>query len=310
MKSSSVKLPHILSFCDVSKYGSLQKASARSGVSEATLSRHIKSLEHELGLSLFRRSANKLILTRDGADLKEFAGSILDAAQRFEFEASCRRQEPDDLVRIAVPQGFSFSAFPSLLYICREVYPNIATEIVATNDNLDLLSGEVDLVFNTFCPLENGVQSALIYEHLVGAFASADYVRRYGSPKSIEDLSKHIVIGDLHGDDILRCFDTLGYRFDKSLFKIRCDNRALAWRFVLSGLGIGFCDMDIGVSVQGVQRVLEAFPPVRKLIWVSARASLSQDSSAGQIYNLLSQSTSGIGQVEEIASVQSARNVL
>jgi len=83
MPKPDLNLTHIVSFSEVAKYGSLIKAAARSTISEATLSRHVKSLERALNLNLFERSANQLSLTKAGTELLVFARSILDASSRF-----------------------------------------------------------------------------------------------------------------------------------------------------------------------------------------------------------------------------------
>lgn len=287
MPKPDLNLTHIVSFSEVAKYGSLIKAAARSTISEATLSRHVKSLERALNLNLFERSANQLSLTKAGTELLVFAKNILDASSRFEFEASCRAHKQDENVRIAVSEGFSFSAFPPILLLCHEMFPRVCTELIITDEPVDLLSGEADLAFRTAHPLDQSLKACFIFEHNVGAFASNDYIKRHGEPKALEELPQHIVIGGYSSDEVLRGFHALGYEFDNNLFKIRCDNRALAWQLVRSGLGIGFSNVDTGASAPGVKRLFPSYPEIRREIWLTTRASLPNDSVAGKIYEFI-----------------------
>ncbi|MEC9249536.1 MAG: LysR family transcriptional regulator [Pseudomonadota bacterium] len=287
MQNPKLNLSLIKSFCDVATFGSLSKAAERTRTSEATLSRHIKSLEEQLGLPLFERASNKLMLTEEGAHLREYANRIMDAANRFNFEASCHVQTPRETVRMAVSEGFSVGAFPPILFLCRELFPNTTIEILVTDDTVDVHRGDADLVFNTFCPLDTSLQSTLVIEHEVGAFASFDYVERHGEPQNALDLKRHTLIGGLHSREIVRAFDSLGYNFGDAAFKIRCDNRALAWLFMRSGLGIGFNNIDAGESAPNVKRILPEYS-VRKEIWLTASASLAPDSPAGRIFGHLS----------------------
>lgn len=288
MQNPKFNLSLIKSFCDVATFGSLSRAAERTRMSEATLSRHIKSLEEQLGLPLFERASNKLVLTEEGAHLREYANRIMDAANRFNFEASCHIQTPRETVRMAVSEGFSVGAFPPILFLCRELFPNITIEISVTDDAVDLHRGDADLVFNTFCPLDSSLQSTLVLEHIVGAFASCDYLKRYGAPKNPGDLKSHTIIGGLHSQEITRALHSLGYDFGDTLYKIRCDNRALAWQFVRSGLGIGFINTDAGESAPNVKRILPRYS-VRKEIWLTASASLAPEAPAGRIFGHLSE---------------------
>jgi DNA-binding transcriptional LysR family regulator len=288
MPSPKFNLSLIASFCDVATFGSLSKTAARTRTSEATLSRHIKTLEAQLGLPLFNRAANKLILTEEGVHLKEYANRVMDAANRFSFEASCQIQTPRETVRMAVSEGFSVGAFAPILFLCRELFPNTTIEILVTDDAVDVHQGGADLVFNTFCPLDTSLQSTLILEHIVGAYASCDYLERHGAPKNPGDLKSHTIIGGLHSQEITRALHSLGYDFGDTLFKIRCDNRALAWQFVRSGLGIGFINTDAGASAPNVKRILPGYS-VRKEIWLTASASLAPEAPAGRIFGHLSE---------------------
>ena len=288
MPNLKYNLNLIASFCDVAEYGSLSKAAARSRTSEATLSRHIKALEEELGLPLFGRTARKLILTAEGASLKEYANRIMDAANRFNFEASCSVQTPRETVRMAMSEGFSVGVFAPILFLCRGLFPNITIEISVTDDAADVHRDDTDLVFNTHCPLDSSLQSTLVLEHIMGAFASCDYVERYGEPKNFAALKSHVIIGGLHSQEITRALHSLGYDFGDSPFKIRCDNRALAWQFVRSGLGIGIINIDVGRSVPNVKQILAEYS-VRQEIWLTTSANLAPESPAGRICRCISE---------------------
>lgn len=71
-------------FAAVAKYGTLLKASEELHISQPTLSRSMKKLEDELGVSLFYRENSKIILNETGKVAAEYAQRALDANREME----------------------------------------------------------------------------------------------------------------------------------------------------------------------------------------------------------------------------------
>ena len=69
-------LLHIQSFHAVAHEGSITAASAAGAGTRATLSRHIASLESEMGVTLFKRVGEGLSLTLTGEELFQLASNI------------------------------------------------------------------------------------------------------------------------------------------------------------------------------------------------------------------------------------------
>ncbi|SLN61664.1 helix-turn-helix domain-containing protein [Roseisalinus antarcticus] len=94
------KLQLIQSFAQVAEHGSLAAAAKAVGGSPATLSRHVSSLEAELGVTLFERRGDGLALTASGAALFAHAADVTAAANRFAAAASGQDQGLDGTIRI------------------------------------------------------------------------------------------------------------------------------------------------------------------------------------------------------------------
>ena len=71
-------------FAAVAKHGTLLKASEELHISQPTLSRSMKKLEDELGVSLFRRENSKITLNETGKVAAEYAQRALDANREME----------------------------------------------------------------------------------------------------------------------------------------------------------------------------------------------------------------------------------
>lgn len=66
------------------KYGTLTSVAEKLNVSQPALSRSMKKLEDDLGVSLFERSKNKITLNANGKNAAALAKKIVDAEEEFE----------------------------------------------------------------------------------------------------------------------------------------------------------------------------------------------------------------------------------
>jgi len=100
---------HMKYAVEVAKTGSLSAASESLIIAQPNLSRAIKSLEADLGITIFDRSPRGMILTDEGREFLEYANSILDKID--DVEAIYR-------TRLPVKNRFSVSV-PRADYISR-----------------------------------------------------------------------------------------------------------------------------------------------------------------------------------------------
>ena len=68
---------HVKYAVEVAKHGSLSKASEILLVAQPNISRSIKELEADLGITIFTRSAKGMVLTPEGEEFIGYAKSIL-----------------------------------------------------------------------------------------------------------------------------------------------------------------------------------------------------------------------------------------
>lgn len=90
----SVEIQYLKEFAAVAKYCSYVEASNQLYVSESTLFKHIKTLEQELGISVFERSGRSITLTDYGNILLNYANSVLLETEQLSRDI---QNEKDDL---------------------------------------------------------------------------------------------------------------------------------------------------------------------------------------------------------------------
>ena len=134
-------------FCTASRCHSITKAAEELYVTQPTVSTAIRDLEIEVGISLFYRKGNQLILTGEGETLYEKANYILQYCT--ELQSDCfglSRNKPP--IRIGIPPMLSTVFFPELLTAFQKEYPDVPVMLeeyasvracnLVQNDSLDL----------------------------------------------------------------------------------------------------------------------------------------------------------------------------
>ena len=75
---------HMKYAVEVARLGSLNKAAETLMIAQPNISRSIKELEADLGITIFQRSAKGMLLTPDGEEFIDYARDILHRIDKFE----------------------------------------------------------------------------------------------------------------------------------------------------------------------------------------------------------------------------------
>ncbi|AEI64454.1 LysR family transcriptional regulator [Corallococcus macrosporus] len=189
----SLDLDSLKIFVKVAELGHFTRAGEQLGMPKARVSLRLKALEAELGCQLVQRSTRVVRLTPDGEELLPRARRLLQEAD----ELSALFQAARGLrgrVRIDLPVN-----------IARELILPRLPELLARHPHLEVLINTTDRRTEPFregfdCVLRVGSQGA---PGLVGRklgvlrmmnYASPAYLRKYGMPRTLEDLNRHFVV--------------------------------------------------------------------------------------------------------------------
>ena len=91
--------------------------------SQSAVSLQIKSLEKEIGCSLFKREPRRVILTHEGEVFLGYAQRMM----QLHWEAYSRLKEPDieGEIRLGTPEDFATHYLPSVLASFRQHHPRV-----------------------------------------------------------------------------------------------------------------------------------------------------------------------------------------
>ena len=280
---------HLKSFEAVARLGSLAAVSRKTGATQPTLSRHIRDLEESLNVQLFDRTGNGLVLSPEGMELFAHAQDMQRAATSITNTADGQSENLAGTVRITAALGMSRKLLPPILSSLRKEQPDIEIELVASDQVDNLLEREADIAVRMFRPQQLDVITKHLGDVQFGAYASHEYVKNRGLPKSLDDLDEHDFIGfDAHMA-IINFFRSVGMNVDRHFFKFRCDDETICWEMVHNGLGIGitwtkFGDADPRVERINLHNSSKSFP-----IWLTAHVGVKKIRRIRYVYDFLAE---------------------
>jgi LysR family transcriptional regulator, benzoate and cis,cis-muconate-responsive activator of ben and cat genes len=100
-----MELRHLRAFVTVAESRSFSKAARHLYVSQPPLSRHIRQLEEELGVTVFERTPSGVTLTREGTLLLERARTVLAEANAFLELASRAKVGATNPLKVGMARG-------------------------------------------------------------------------------------------------------------------------------------------------------------------------------------------------------------
>ena len=232
-------------FLTLAQAGSFVKAGQLLGISSSALSHSMKNLETRLNLRLFNRTTRNVSLTEAGQQLFEQLLPLYQAINHEVDALSDFLNTPSGLIRINAPAVAAETVlYPKLKSILNQ-YPKIRLEIVVDNRWVDIVKEGFDMGVR----LGNDVAKEMIAVPIsvplrMALVASPDYLATHGTPKTLDDLYQHSLIGVRisagHGSEMQWEFK---YKKELITFEPKSQlsiNNHLRLQAVLDGLGIAW----------------------------------------------------------------------
>ncbi len=120
-----MELRHLRCFMAVAEELHFARAAERLHIEQSPLSRAIKELEEDLGVTLFARTTRSTRLTRAGKLLLEHVPRVFTAIQQARDSVKAGANGFHTQLRIALSDGITPSRLPALLALCRQEEPEV-----------------------------------------------------------------------------------------------------------------------------------------------------------------------------------------
>lgn len=247
-------------FHAVAEAGSFTHAGESLSLSQSAVSRQIQALEEALSVPLFHRHARGLILTEAGETLNRTVREVFAKLAMTEALLSEGRERPAGRLKITTTTGFGSTWLAPRLARFLKDYPEITLTVLLDDADLDLAMREADVAIRLHPPK----QPDLIQRHIASfgwhVVASADYLKKNGTPQRAEDLDNHriIVWGEYRPPvDDINWLAEVGRRPGQGRRAVvEMNSLAGMLRAVQAGLGIAALPDYAGADLDGLTRLL------------------------------------------------------
>jgi LysR family transcriptional regulator, regulator for bpeEF and oprC len=184
-------LPGILSFIKTVDTGSFTRAAQQLDISPAAVSKNVARLEDHLATRLLNRTTRSLSMTEDGQlfyDRCRGAVRDLESADQALLE---HRSTPMGLLRVSCSVTVGKAVILPLLPAFLAKYPQIQIELVFDDRFADLVVDRFDVALRGGRLPDSGMVARKIFSFNVAPYAAHSYLKRFGEPKTVDDLAHH-----------------------------------------------------------------------------------------------------------------------
>jgi DNA-binding transcriptional LysR family regulator len=258
-------------------------------LTQPTLSRQVAAIEQRMGVTLFERVGKAMALTPTGMDLLEHARAMGAAAAALGLAATGRSQAVGGVVSVSATDAVAAIMLPPLVRQLREQEPGIAIEVIPSNAVSDLLRREADIAIRHVKPEQSELIARLIREATAYFYASEDWVKENGHPRSATDATHLSFVGSDRSGQYLAYLRMHGLPLDEANFSCYADHTVAHWALVQQGMGIGAMMEEIALATPGMVRVLDDLPPVRFPIWLVSHRELRTSQRIRVVFEALAQ---------------------
>jgi LysR family nitrogen assimilation transcriptional regulator len=184
-------------FISIAETGSFSKAALAHNIAQSALSRRIRELEIDLGVTLFYRNGRGVVVTELGETLLTRARRVLAEVAQIRADLTASRTTVQGVVTLGVPPSVGLVLLAPLLSQIRADFPGIQMRVLEGFSGHVaewLASGRVDL--------------AVLYKVRAGAFPDAEHLlfedmylvsARHAPPLG---QGATVALGDLVGEDL------------------------------------------------------------------------------------------------------------
>jgi DNA-binding transcriptional LysR family regulator len=181
-------------FHAVADAGSFTHAGHELNLSQSAVSRQISALEEDLRVPLFHRHARGLILTEQGEVLYRTAHDVFTKLAAAKTRLMDSKEKPSGELRITTTVGLGSVWLTPRIKEFMELYPDIHVQLLLEDEELDLSMREADVAIRLRRPTQPDLIQRKLFTVHHHVYASVDYVRQHGIPKSSVELDKHKIL--------------------------------------------------------------------------------------------------------------------
>jgi len=181
-------------FVRVAELCSFTQAAEALSMPKARVSTAVQRLEASLGARLLHRTTRKVRLTQDGQLFYERCKELLAEVDELQTLFQRGPQTLRGRLRVDMPTGTARNIVIPALPDFLEQHPHLEVELSTTDRRVDLVREGFDCVLRVGVLEDSGLVARRLGRLRQINCASPDYLRRNGTPQSLQDLAAHRLV--------------------------------------------------------------------------------------------------------------------
>lgn len=173
---------------------SFTRAAENLGLPKGSVSRQLQALENQMGARLLHRTTRRVQLTQDGMIYYERCRDLLATLEEMD---SLFQNDPATLsgrLRVDMPVSMACNFVIPRLPAFLQQYPGIELELSSSDRLVDVIREGFDCVVRIGTLKDSGLIARPIGHLPMINCASPDYLARFGTPQTLDDLSQHAMV--------------------------------------------------------------------------------------------------------------------
>ncbi|WPU66766.1 LysR family transcriptional regulator [Peredibacter starrii] len=188
------KLDMMKIFVRVAETESFTKAAESLNMPKASISTYVQRLETLLGTQLLHRTTRKVTVTQDGMTFYERCKDLLSDMDDVETMFQSGEVSVSGRIRIDMPTSLAKNVVVPKLPEFFKLHPDIEIELSSTDRKVDLIREGFDCVVRVGTLTDSGLVAKRLGNYSMINCVSPAYIKKYGIPKKLEDLNKHLLV--------------------------------------------------------------------------------------------------------------------
>ncbi|EYR83883.1 LysR family transcriptional regulator [Shinella sp. 838] len=261
-------LENLSLFLRIVEKGGLAVAGREVGLSPATVSERLASLEAYYGAALLTRTTRAISLTEEGRALVEGARRLLAEAEELESRVRRGANVISGPVRLSAPEDLGRHLLVPVIDAFLAEHPAVTVDLNLTDGNVDIVGQGMDFAIRHGMLADSSLRAKSLGENRRVVCAAPAYLAAHGTPVHPDELAAHDCIVMRFGQNIDRDWPFL---IDGVIRKVTVHGRRVVND---GGLVRQWCREGRGIALKSIRDVADDLA-------TGALVELLEDFSAG-----------------------------
>lgn len=254
--------------------GSITASAEQLGITPAAASAALKRLEKQLDTQLFIRSTRQLRITAEGERFLLHCRKSLASLEEGKASLDAMRGKIAGEIRLSVSSDLGRNIVLPWLDEAMDSHPDLTMHLSVGDMLSDFYLDRVDVALRYGEPEDSNMVAFQVATVERVAFASPDYLSRFGMPTHPEDLRKHNCLRYLLGN---RAYDMWEFVKEGENSRIRVlgdresNDADIVRRWAVAGKGIGFksiLDLSADLRAGNIVRLFPDYQSEPLSVWL------------------------------------------